>query len=38
MIPYAPERDRAAEVEAAEDRADQVAFDAARERGLLWLP
>lgn len=28
----APERDRAAEVEAAEDRAEQAAFDAARER------
>jgi hypothetical protein len=28
----APERDRAAEVEAAEDRAEQVAYDAARER------
>jgi hypothetical protein len=28
----APERDRAAEVEAAEDRAEQAAYDAARER------
>jgi hypothetical protein len=27
-----PERDRAAEVAAAEDRAEQAAFDAARER------
>jgi hypothetical protein len=28
----APERDRAAEVEAAEDRAEQVAYEVARER------
>ena len=30
----APERDRAAEVEAAEDRAEQAAYDVAREREL----
>lgn len=32
LRPTSPERDRAAEVEAAEDRAEQAAFDAARER------